>query len=147
MKTIRLTFYSLFAILLLGWTTPIFTQSPQHIEHAELDAEALAQVEAVQQRMREAQRAAMRSPAMQQSQRDSVKRMMNTFWEGDSMNILVMRFLQQEDFRKGLGVTEEQFQNVQNLSSKLHEDPVVKSYQEKMSKLSMEAFGENPSEA
>ena len=138
MKTSFLTLYGLTAILLVGLTTFVSAQ----------DAEA-------QRRMIEAQRAMMRSPAMQQSQRNAAKQMMNTFWNGDGSHMLTLNLLQQNnDFREGIGVSQEQTQKFQkamrDISMSLVDDPTVKPFRDEMEKLTADMpggpFGEGVSE-
>jgi len=135
MKTIP-TLYTLTAILLVGLTTL-----------------ASAQDEEAQRKAREAQRAMMRSPAMQQMQKNGMKQMMNSFWNGDGSNLMAIGLLQQDEFREGIGVSKEQHQKIGDVMSnmmRMHEDPDFKPFQDEMNKLMTETpggpFGENASE-
>jgi len=127
MKTF--TIYALAAILLVGLTAATFAQNM-----ASDEAERQARLERAMQ------------SAMLQQQRNNMKQLMNSFWHGESSNIMAMFFLQQEDFREGIGVTEEQFQKIQSVLQRTMESPDFQQHQDEMQKLMSEdggPFGEN----
>ena len=100
------------------------------------------------------QRDMMRSPAMQRMQKNAGKQVMRSFWNGDATHLIAIGMLQQEDFRNGLGISQEQNQKIQdvtrNIGTMVQTDPEISSIQEEMTKLMQETpggiFGENVSE-
>jgi len=151
MKTFKLPLYALTAILLVGLTASTLAQHmDQHMdmgvdseEIQRIRAEALARMEAQQAAMR----AMQRSPEMQQMQRNGMRQMMNSFWGGDGSNMMAMGFLQQEDFRAGIGLTDEQFQNIRSAPSRfMEDDPRAQQFRDEMNELMTRdggPFGEN----
>jgi len=145
MKTF--TIYALAAILLVGLTAATFAQNMTSDE-----AERQTRLEQNRQRveaMAAAQRAMQRSPAMLQEQRNALKRMMNSFWHGEGSNLIAVDFLQQEYFREGIGVSEEQFQKIRSVPQSVMEGPDFQQYRDEMQKLMTEdggPFGENATE-
>jgi len=130
MKTIHSTLCGLTAILLLGLTTSTFAQN------------------AKQQR------------AMQeQMQRQAIRHSMNSMWSGDGANFMLIGLLSHNDFREGLGISEEQYQKLQDTGGTVQgsvqnaqNDPNVRAIQAEMVKLMMTEmpggpFAENVSEA
>ncbi len=110
--------------------------------------------EEARKKARDAQRAAMRSPAMRETQKSGMKRMMRSLWTGENSNLIVMRLLENDDSREGLGISKEQNQKIQdqvkNVFANIQGDPAFKPIQDEMEKL-REAnpsglFGENASE-
>ena len=83
----------------------------------------------------------MRSPAAQQAKRDAMKRMLNSFWSGEGSIFMATGLLKQDDFREGIGLSEEQNQKIQdamsnvNVNMILQNDPNFKPFHEEMSKL------------
>ena len=146
MKTIPL--YVLTAILLVGWT--ISTLAQDMYRDDEYRQRMQAEFQARMQARQVAMRAAQRSPAMQQMQRNSVRQVMNSFWEGDDSMHMAMGFLQHEDFREGVGVSEEQWQNIMLMLApgNLMEGPEFQQYRDEMNELMQDGgpFGENASE-
>jgi len=137
MKTFAL--YTLTAILLLGLTTATFAQSMQVVDEDRPRAETRAMALLSMQR----------SPAVLQAQKDSMKQMMNSIWHGDGSSFMAMDFLQQEDFREGIGVSEEQFRKIQEVPQRIVEGPEFQQYRDEVQKLMSEdggPFGENATE-
>jgi len=102
---------------------------------------------------REAQRAMMRSPAMQQARRNAFKQMMGSFWNGNGSSLMAVQLFQQDDFREGVGVSKEQSQklqdSMQNIMMNMHNDPDFRPIQDEMGRLMSETggpFSENSSE-
>ena len=130
MKTF--TIHALTTILLLGLMTATFAQSMQVDEdrqRAETRAAAL--------------RSMQRSPAALQAQKDGLKQMTKSLWYGDGLSFRAMGFLQEEDFRKGIGVSEEQFRKIQEVPQGTMEGPEFQQYRDEMRKL---RIGENGTE-
>jgi len=99
-------------------------------------------------RAREAQRRQremMRSPAMQQAQRNAAKQMMNSFWNGGGADLMAMGLLHDDDYREGIGVSQEQQQKIQGAMQNMYQDmmnaPEIKPLQEEMNKLMSETPG------
>ena len=95
----------------------------------------------------------MRSPAMQQAQKNGMKQMMGSFWNGEGTNLIAVQLLQQDDFREGVGVSKEQSQKLQDSmrSSMMNmmDDPEAKPFFDEMKQLTETPgglFGENVSE-
>ena len=116
MKTI--TTYGLAAILLVGLTASAVGQIQ---DRQDAQAARAAAMEA-QQRQMAAMREMQRSPAMQQMQRNSMRQMMNSFWEGDGSSMMANAFLHQRDFRQGIGVSDEQWQRIMRAPSEVMEN-------------------------
>ena len=147
MKTNFCTLCSLTTILLLGLTTLVFAQTTPTPTTDTQEAQRKAR------EMQRVQRAMMRSPAVLQSQKNATKQTMNSFWNGESSNLMAMGLLQQEDFREGLGVSKEQHQKIQdvmkNSFTDMQNDPSVKPMRDELTKLMTEnggPFAENASE-
>ena len=96
MKTICLDICGLTVIFLLGLTAMV---SAQDVVYATTDREA-------QRRQREM----MRSPAMQQAQRNAAKQAINSFWNGNGADLMAMGLLHDDDYWEGIGVSREQQQ-------------------------------------
>ena len=91
------------------------------------------------------QREIMRSPAMQRMQKNAMKQAMRSFWTGDGTNLMAIGLLQDNDFREGLGVSQEQSQKIQgvmqNLGSTIQTDPEIKPIFEEINTLMRETPG------
>jgi len=150
MQTIRLSFYALTAVLLVGWTTATVAQD----QYFQDEAEMRAHIEQVQQEARqrhevmmEAHRAMQRSPAMQQMQRDMMRQMMNSVWASDGLSPVTMGYLQNPDFREGLGISEEQMQGIQRAPQGMMDDPNARQFRDEMDALmAQDPFGPNGTE-
>ena len=145
MKTFPL--FTLTAILLVSLTTSTLAQNmDMHLDDEEMQR-IRAEVQARMQAQQAAMHAMQRSPEMQQMQRNSMRQMVNSFWSGDGSNLMAMGFLQQEDFRAGIGVSDEQFQNIHNVPQRFMEnDPGMRQFHEEMTELMTQdggPFGEN----
>ena len=153
MKTFNFPFYALTAILLVGLTTSTVAQDRYFQDEAEMHAH-MEQIRRENQQRIEAHQAAMRaaqrSPAMQQMQRNALRQMMNSFWEGEGSMLMTMGLLQQDDFREGIGVSDEQWQNIMRAPSDVYNShPDLIQYRDEMTKLMEESgglFGENATE-
>jgi len=80
------------------------------------------------------------SAFMQQMQRDGQRRMMNSMWNGESTNLIVVEMLDQDDIREGLGVSQEQYQKIRDMvrGPALEDDPRIKSFQDERDQLMSE---------
>ena len=91
------------------------------------------------------QRDIMRSPAMQRMQKNAMKQGLRSFWTGDGTNLMAIGLLQNDDFREGIGVSQEQNQKIQsvmqNLGSTIQTDPEIKPIFEEINTLMMETPG------
>ena len=87
-KTI--TICGLTVILLIGWTTSVFAQNT------------------------EAERAMMNTPVMRQAEKDRINSERIDFWNGNVSILAATGLLNDNDFRKELGITDEQIQTIQN---------------------------------
>jgi len=113
MKTI--TIYGLTTILLFGLTTSAFAQneeSPRSTTDVYFEMK--------------------RSPRGQQNEKDDLKRVLRSFWNGYGTDFVgVGLLLQDENFREGLGVSPEQLQRIRGTdsgsSARIQEDPRVKT--------------------
>ena len=143
MKTLPL--YALTAILLAGWATSTVAQG----QYSQADE---AQRMAAMQNAMAARQALMRSLAVMQAQGNAQRHLMNSMWDGDRSMHIAMEFLRREDFREGVGVSEEQFQRIMRAPQNLLEnDPRVQQIREEMMEFQTQNgdpfFGENASDA
>ena len=153
MKTI--TICILTTILLVGSTTLVPAQpdpvSPSPTDEIQREIQRTTETIATIKTDLAAQRAMLRSPAIQQMRKNAEKQTMNALWYGDTSNIMTTSFLYQEDFRVALGISEEQFQKIEEAHRKAFDDdnPGTKPIRNEMTKLIMEngnLFAENASE-
>jgi len=145
----RLHFYSLFLVLLFGLAVIASAQMSDPPEFSTEQQEAIRKQQAVQ-------RTTIRSPAMQQMQKNAMKRMMNSLWNGEGMDLMAIGLLLQDnDFQGGIGASQEQHQKIQEAmrsgTMEMMNDPGIKSIQWEIQKLAMGIpddglFGENVSE-
>jgi len=143
MKTFPL--YALIAILLVGLTISAFAQDQYN------QADEAQRMVAMQNAMA-ARQALMRSPAVMQAQSNAQRQMMNSLWDGNRSMHITLGFLQREDFREGVGISEEQLQRImQSPHNLLENDPRVRQIREEMMEFQTQNgdpfFGENASEA
>jgi len=143
MKTIPL--YVLATILLIGLTTLMVAQD-QYIQADE------AQRMGAMRNAMEAQQALMRSPAVMQAQSNAMRQTMNSLWDGNRSMHITMGFLQREDFREGIGVSEEQLQSIMRAPQYLlDDDPRIQQIRAEMIEFQLQNgdpfFGENASDA
>jgi len=128
MKTIPLP--CLTAILLGGLMAAAFAQSDDEEEA---------------RKAREAQRAAMRTPAAQQMQKNTMSQMMGSVWNNSSANPMVMDWLGQDDFRTGVGVSVEQVQRIQrtmqNVGDNLPNEPALQPHHQALRNFMEETQG------
>ena len=60
-----------------------------------------------------------RSPVMQRIERGGLKQAIRSYWTGDSTNPIAIAVLQIDDFRKGISVSQEQNQKIQDVMQNL----------------------------
>ncbi len=96
----------------------------------------------------------MNTPVMQRVQRNAMKQNMRTFWDGNGTNLMAINLIQQDEFRQGIGVTNEQQQRLhlamKSMGDNLPNDPEVKPIREEVDRLARSMpggpFGENVSD-
>ncbi len=142
MKTIRFDLCGLAVVLFIALS---MVSTAQNDDAAQREATKKA---------REAQRAAMRSPATRQAMREGIKRSMRSTWNDEGSNNTVIGMLRLDYFREGLGVSKEISQKIQesfqNVGTAIQDDPNIKPLFEQMGKLHAETpggfYSENASE-
>jgi Spy/CpxP family protein refolding chaperone len=86
-----------------------------------------------------------------QVHRNTMKRTMSSFWDGNGSYLMMAQLLQEDYFRKGIGISQEQEQKLfRSMIIDTVNDPAFKPYHDEMVKLTSEMpggpFGENVSE-
>ena len=137
--------YVLTLLVLVGGITSTIAQGQS-------DQADEAQRMAAMQHAMAARQALMRSPAVVQAQSNAMRQTMSSLWDGDRSMHITMGFLQREDFREGIGVSEEQLQSIMRApQDRLNDDPRVQQIREEMIAFQTQNgdpfFGENASDA
>jgi Spy/CpxP family protein refolding chaperone len=76
-----------------------------------------------------------KSPQVQQTMKTSMKTVMRSFWDGRGANLMAMGFLQDPEMRTALGVSDEQYQSIQNPMARIGEIPEFQKITEEMQTL------------